>query len=123
MNRAFLIGNLTKEPELRQTPNGVSVCSLSIAVKRDFGEETDFFNVTVWRAQAENCEKYLKKGNKVAIVGSVQNRSFEDKDGIKRTVTEIIASDVEFLTPKEKEQSVVSYRNQLEAIDDNTLPF
>ena len=129
MNKVFLIGNLTRDTELRQTPNGVSVCTFSIAVSRDYtnsdgSKETDFFNIVVWREKGENCNKYLKKGKKVAVVGSLQNRSYEDNDGAKRYVTEIIASDVEFLTPKEQEESVVSTtRPVLEAIDDNKLPF
>lgn len=138
MNRVILIGNLTRDPELRETPSGVAVCSFAIAVTRDYanGEgnrETDFFNITVWRGRAENCGKYLKKGNKVAVIGSLQNRSYEDKDGIKRTVTDVVASDVEFLTPKSSSgdfeemptssSSAKRERPQLEAIDDNQLPF
>jgi single-strand DNA-binding protein len=129
MNKVILIGNLTRDTELRQTPNGVSVCTFSIAVSRDYtnsdgSKETDFFNIVVWREKGENCAKYLKKGKKVAVVGSLQNRSYEDNDGAKRYVTEVIASDVEFLSPKEQEQSVVSAtRPVLEAIDDNQLPF
>ena len=137
MNKVILIGNLTKDPELTETPSGVAVCRFSIAVSREYANadgnrETDFFNITVWRGRAENCGKYLKKGNKVAIFGSLQNRSYEDKDGIKRNVTEVIANEVEFLTPKsseatdEEENAVVSVRRerpQLEAIDDNQLPF
>lgn len=137
MNKVILIGNLTRDPELTETPSGVAVCRFSIAVSREYANadgnrETDFFNITVWRGRAENCGKYLKKGNKVAIVGSLQNRSYEDKDGIKRNVTEVIANEVEFLTPKsseatdEEENAVVSVRRerpQLEVIDDNRLPF
>jgi len=135
MNKVILVGNLTKDPELSETPSGVAVCKFSLAVSRDYtnaegNRDTDFFNITVWRGRAENCGKYLKKGNKVAIVGSLQTRSYEDKDGIKRNVTDIIASEVEFLTPKQQanqdEESVVSVtrqRPQLEEIDDNKLPF
>ena len=135
MNKVILIGNLTRDPELSETPSGVAVCKFSLAVSRDYtnaegNRDTDFFNITVWRGRAENCGKYLKKGNKVAIVGSLQTRSYEDKDGIKRNVTDIIASEVEFLTPKQQanqdEESVVSVtrqRPQLEEIDDNKLPF
>ena len=137
MNKVILIGNLTKDPELTETPSGVAVCKFSIAVSREYANadgnrETDFFNITVWRGRAENCGKYLKKGNKVAIVGNLQNRSYEDKDGIKRNITEVIANEVEFLTPKsseatdEEENAVVSARRerpQREAIDDNRLPF
>lgn len=136
MNKVILIGNLTRDPELTETPSGVAVCRFAIAVSRDYASadgnrETDFFNITVWRGRAEMCAKYLKKGNKVAIVGSLQNRSYEDKDGIKRNVTDVIASEVEFLTPKgmqsEMEDAPVMSarreRPQLEAIDDNQLPF
>ena len=134
MNKVILIGNLTRDPELTETPSGVAVCRFAIAVSRDYANadgtrETDFFNITVWRGRAENCGKYLKKGNKVAIVGSLQNRSYEDKEGVKRTVTDIIASEVEFLTPKSQQGDEVDAtpvrreRPVLEAIDDNQLPF
>ena len=136
MNKVILVGNLTRDPELTETPSGVAVCRFAIAVSRDYANadgtrETDFFNITVWRGRAENCGKYLKKGNKVAIVGSLQNRSYEDKDGIKRNVTDVVANEVEFLTPKNAQSEdddapVVSAkreRPQLEAIDDNQLPF
>ena len=134
MNKVILVGNLTRDPELTETPNGIAVCRFAIAVSRDYANsegtrETDFFNITVWRGRAENCGKYLKKGNKVAVVGSLQNRSYEDKDGIKRTVTDVVASEVEFLTPKtsqgEGEDVVVApvKKPTLEILDDNQLPF
>ena len=135
MNKVIVVGNLTRDPELTETPSGVAVCRFSIAVSRDYANsegtrETDFFNITVWRGRAEVCGKYLKKGNKVAIVGSIQTRSYEDKDGIKRNVTDIVANEVEFLTPKgtgaDADEEVVTSRRerpQLEAIDDNQLPF
>jgi len=133
MNRVFLIGNLTRDPELAVTNSGVSVCRFSIAVSRRFsnaeGErETDFFNIVVWRAQGENCHKYLKKGSKCAVFGSLQNRSYDANDGTKRYVTEIIADEVEFLTSKSADGAVKSYDNkkevtELEPIDDDNLPF
>ena len=131
MNKVIIIGNLTKDPEGTKTQSDISVCRLSVAVSRDYASadgnrETDFFNVTVWRGQADNCVKYLKKGKKVAIVGNLQNRTYEDKDGVKRTVTEIIASEVELLTPKnnESQQDVITAkRDRLVQIDDNQLPF
>ena len=133
MNKVILVGNLTRDPELTETPNGIPVCRFSIAVTRDYANgEADFFNITVWRGRAENCGKYLKKGNKVAIVGSLQTRSYEDKDGIKRNVTDIVASEVEFLTPKsaqgdvDADVSTVSSKREapvLEEMDDNQLPF
>jgi single-strand DNA-binding protein len=136
MNKVILVGNLTRDPELSETPSGVAVCRFAIAVSRDYANsdgtrETDFFNITVWRGRAEVCGKYLKKGSKVAIVGSLQNRSYEDKDGIKRTVTDVVANEVEFLSPKganseDGDVAVVTAkreRPQLEELDDNQLPF
>ena len=105
MNKVFLIGNLTRDPELTETAGGVAVCHFSIAVNRNYtsqdGErQTDFFNCTAWRGQAETIARYTKKGNKVAVTGSVQLRNYEDNQGVKRTAVDIIVQDVEFLTPK-----------------------
>lgn len=110
MNKVILIGNLTKDPELLETPNGVAVCKMSIAVNRDYGNadgqrECDFFNVTVWRGRAENCGKFLTKGSKIAVCGSLQTRSYEDKDNITRYVTDVVASDVEFLSARRNEEN------------------
>ena len=104
MNRVFLIGNLTHTPELRETASGIPVTNFSIAVNRSYtsadGErQTDFFSCTAWRALAENVAKYAKKGNKVAVFGSIQLRNYED-NGVKRIAVDIIAEQVEFLTPK-----------------------
>ena len=114
MNKVYLIGNLTRDPELSETPNGISLCRFAIAVNRNYSSDgerqTDFFNITVWRTQAENCGRYLRKGSKVAIVGSLQNRSYEDKDGIKRNVTDIIASEVEFLASRSATEIELSPR-------------
>ena len=132
MNRVYLIGNLTRDPELASTTSGVSVCRFSIAVQRRFsnaeGErEADFFNIVVWRAQGENCHKYLKKGSKCAICGSLQNRSYDANDGTKRTITEIVADEVEFLTTKAADGSERQPDRkevaELEPIDDDSLPF
>lgn len=110
MNKVFLIGNLTRDPELSETPNGVSVCRFSIAVNRNYtnsdGErETDFFNVTAWRGLSESVARFCKKGNKVAVTGNVQMRNWEDNDGNKHQGVDIIAQDVEFLTPKASSES------------------
>ena len=131
MNRVILTGNLTREPELSETPSGIAVCRFSIAVNRNYtaddGERiTDFFNIVTWRGQAENCGRYLKKGSKVAIVGSLQNRSYEDKDGNKRTVTDIVASEVEFLSPKSEETDETPKKKttrHMPVIDGDDLPF
>ena len=134
MNKVYLIGNLTRDPELAETTSGVAVCRFSIAVNRPYAnaegvKEADFFNITTWRGQAENCGKFLKKGSKVAVVASLQNRTYEDKDGVKRTVTDIIASEVEFLSTargEEVEQSTPVNKGKItlqEVDDDNDLPF
>lgn len=126
MNKVILTGNLTRDVEKRETSSGKSVANFSIAVSRPLSDETDFFNVTVWGNQAENCAKYLKKGSKVGIVGSLQNRKYEDREGAVRYITEIVAEQVEFLSPRQAEESVVSVkreRPQLEEIEDNQLPF
>ena len=134
MNKVILVGNLTRDPELTETPYGIAVCRFAIAVSRDYANsegtrETDFFNITVWRGRAENCGKYLKKGNKVAVVGSLQNRSYEDKDGIKRTVTDVVASEVEFLTTNRGDEQDVpaevkpGKQATLTEVDDSDLPF
>ena len=105
MNKVFLIGRLTRDPELRYTGNNTPVASFSLAVNRSFtnqqGErEADFFNITVWRKQAENVKNYLNQGSQVAVEGRLQTRSYEDKDGQKRYVTEVVADNVEFLGSK-----------------------
>ena len=106
MNRVILIGNLTRDPELRTTNSGVSVCTFSIAVNRknknQAGEKvTDYFNIVAWRQLGELCGKYLAQGRKVCVVGELQNRSYDGKDGTKKYITEVIADDVEFLTPRQ----------------------
>ncbi len=105
MNKVFLIGNLTRDPELTETPSGVAVCHFAIAVNRGYASQdgerqTDFFNCTAWRGQAETIARYTKKGNKVAVSGSIQLRNYEDNQGVKRTAVDIVVQDVEFLTPK-----------------------
>ena len=105
MNKAILIGRLTRDPELRTTPTGRNVCQFSIAVNRNFtnanGErEADFINCVVWDKQAENLVKYQKKGNQIAVDGRIQTRNYDDKDGKKVYVTEILASNISFLDSK-----------------------
>ena len=100
MNKAILIGNLTRDPEARTTQSGVSVTTFTIAVNRRFTNaqgvrEADFINIVAWRQTAELCARYLSKGRKVAVEGSIQTRSYDAQDGSKRYVTEIIADSVE----------------------------
>lgn len=105
MNKITLIGNLTHDPELRATPSGVSVCSFTIAVNRRFeqnGEKvSDFFNIKAWRGLGETCAKYLSKGKKIAVIGELQARTYQAKDGTTRMSLDVQADEVEFLSPKE----------------------
>ena len=137
MNKVILVGNLSKDPELSTTNGGISVCRFSIAVQRRFqnaeGErEADFINVVVWRGQAENCHKFLKKGSKCGVVGRIQTSSYEAQDGTRRYVTEVVADNVEFVGTRQREDgdAPVAAKSQpakpvadLEPIDDDSLPF
>lgn len=102
MNKVFLIGNLTRDPKLGETPNGISLCRFSIAVNRTYTsseseKQTDYFNCTAWRGLGESVAKYCKKGSKVAVSGSIQIKQYEGNNGVKRNAVDIIAQDVEFL--------------------------
>ena len=132
MNKVFLIGNLTRDPELSETNSGTAVCRFSVAVNRrrtgDGEQQTDFFNVTAWRGLAETVARYCKKGNKVAVSGAIQIRQYEDRDGQKRTSVDVIADEVEFLTPKggdgETGAPASKKRPALEPFDDDDdIPF
>ena len=105
MNKVVLIGRLTKDPELRYTGNNNPVASFTLAVDRSFsnqqGErEADFINIVVWNKQAENVKNYLSKGSQVAVDGRIQTRSYDDQNGQKRYVTEVVANNVEFMGSK-----------------------
>lgn len=139
MNKVLLIGNLTKDPELSTTTNGVSLCKFTLAVPRKYttssGErEADFLPIIVWRGLADNCYKFLKKGSKASVCGSIQTRVYETPEGTRRYMTEVVADDVEFIStrssaeegeedgePSEKPSSDVV--NKFEPIDDDNLPF
>lgn len=106
LNRIVLIGRLTKDPELRYTPSGIAVATFTLAVDRNYksaqGErETDFINIVTWRQLAELCANYLSKGKLAAVDGRLQIRSFEGQDGQRRTVAEVVADNVRFLSPKD----------------------
>src|SRR5713101_2779416 len=107
LNKILLIGNLGKDPELNVTADGTPVTKFSLAVNRAYKsasgerkEETEWFNIVAWRQLAELTERYLHKGSKVYIEGRLQQRKYTDRDGVQRTSVEVIASDVEFLTPR-----------------------
>ncbi len=135
MNKCIFIGNLTRDPEFTTTGSGVSMCRFSIAVRRSFRREgepdADFFNVVTWRGLADNCHKYLSKGSKVCVIGSIQNRTYDDKEGNKRTATDVLADEVEFVGPRagsgegapaDRPASGNSGRSPLEQVDEQ-LPF
>ncbi len=133
MNKVILIGNLTADPESRTTNSGVAQCSLRIAVQRRFANaqgqrESDFFNVVCWRNTADFAAKYLSKGRKVAVEGSLQTRSYDAQDGSKRYVTEVIADNVEFCdsAPKTATEPMPTNRDaaQFTEVDlEDELPF
>lgn len=101
-NKVILIGNITKDLELKQTPNGVSVCSFDIAVNRKLSrDEVDFISIVAWRQQAEFVTKYFKKGQAILVCGQIQTRSYTDKQGNKRTAVEVVADEVSFVGNKE----------------------
>lgn len=116
MNKVFLIGRLTRDPELRYTGNNTPVTSFTIAVNRNYtnqaGErEADFIPVVVWRRQAESVKNYLSQGSQVAVEGRIQVRNYDDQNGDRRYVTEVIADSVEFIGSKKDSQSS-NYNNQ-----------
>ena len=102
MNKVFLIGNITRDPELSETNNGASICRFGLAVNRrsPAGEQTDFYNLTAFRQLAETIVKYKKKGDRIAVVGDIQIRQYEDNQGQRRTAVDVIVQDVEFLNSK-----------------------
>ena len=127
MNRAMLIGRLTKEPELRATTSGISVCTFTLAVERRFKQEgqqqADFIPIVVWRSQADNCAKYLHKGSQAAVCGSIQTRSYDAPDGSKRYVTEIVADEVKFLSSPKQEEEEPAFREPMQPAEEDDLPF
>lgn len=132
MNKVIIIGNLTKDVELQTTTSGIAVARMTVAVQRKFqnadGErEADFINIVAWRKLAETCHKYLAKGRKCGIVGTIQTRSYDAQDGSKRYVTEVVAEELEFLSAKSQGEEGAdggSSQTELTPIDDDgDLPF
>lgn len=135
MNKVILIGNLTDAPKSGKTEKGIMFTRFSIAVNRDYKDQNgdkivDFFNIVVWRNLAELCLKYLDKGKKVGIIGSIENRTYENKDGQKVHTYDIKAEEVEFLTPKADITETTAKDNKadvdvskLEEVVDDDMPF
>ena len=127
LNKVILMGRFTRDPELRSTPQGISTCSFSIAVDRNFvraGEErkADFINCVAWRQTAEFISKYFKKGSMVALEGSLQTRSWDDQDGKKRYATDVVVSQVYFAESKRDSQGAPSDDAFSQAMDFGSLP-
>ena len=143
MNKAILIGNLANDPESRTTSSGIAQCTFRLAVQRRFANqqgvrEADFLTIVCWRQTAELCSRYLSKGRKVAVEGSIQTRSYDAQDGTKRYVTEIVADNVEFLGSRDEGSRGGDYAPAAPApaprqtapaagdfteVDDDELPF
>lgn len=143
MNKAIIVGNLTKDPEMRTTPNGVSVTSFTVAVNRryksqDGQQQTDFINCVAWRSTAEFVAKYFTKGSRIGVVGTIQTRTYNDQNGNKRYVTEVVADEVEFAGSKTQNQDMQKPTEQesrtadelfaedladFQPLDDSELPF
>lgn len=139
MNRTILVGRLTKDPELRYTPNGVAVCQFNLAVNRPFtnqkGEkEADFIQIVVWRTPAENAANYLTKGSLAGVDGRLQTRHYENNQGQRVYVTEVVADSVQFLDSRGSNQKGANgvRSNNAQAnnpfgntpdISDDNLPF
>ena len=127
MNKVILIGRLTREPELRYTPQGTAVCQITVAVNRRGAQpgqqDADFINVLVWSSQAENVAKYMAKGRQIAIEGRIQTRNYDDKDGKKVYITEVIASNVQFLDSKSAGSDSVNNTQSNNSFDFNQSPM
>lgn len=131
MNKAFLIGNLVRDPELRSTTTGKSVCSFTIAVNRrktqnSQNPEADYFRVTAWGELGESCSKYLAKGRKVAVTGSVSLSTYNTQEGQTRSNIEVRADEVEFLTPRNTqtaEEQPSQSQGGFQRIETDELPF
>ena len=144
MNKVILIGNLARDPEMHTTQGGTNKCSFTVAVQRRFANqqgvrEADFIPVVAWRRLADTCGRFLTKGRKVAVVGSLQVRSYDAQDGSRRFVTEVVADEVEFLPSSSgegaqrphtdeaapvREQAPAGYQpSQMEEAEDDELPF
>lgn len=126
MNKLTIIGNLTRDPETRVTQSGSSVCSFTVAVnRRGQDDKTDYFRVSAWNKTGETCQKYLAKGRKVAVTGPVSVSTYTGQDGKTYANLEVMAQDVEFLTPKAEQAAPApaAPNNGYQEVTDDDLPF
>ena len=121
----MIIGNLTRDPEMRTTPSGVAVCTFTVAVNGRKPEDTQYFRITTWRQLAENCQRFLAKGRKVAVVGAVSLNTYTAKDGTTKASLEVNADEVEFLSSRDTADSPgqPSVPPGMVVVDDSDLPF
>jgi len=130
VNKLFIIGSLGKDPEIRTTSSGINVCNFNVAVTERKGQEkvTTWFRVTAWRGLADLCQKYLAKGRKVCVTGSVSVSTYEGKDGTTRASLEVTADEVEFLSPMERGDAddtrfIGKEQDGFTQVDEDDLPF
>ncbi len=128
MNNVVLIGRLTRDPELRYTQGeGIAVANFTLAVDRIGSDEADFIKCIAWRKQAETVDQYLGKGSQVAVEGRLQIRSYDDRDGNKRTAVEVVCNRVQFLDTRKKEQATQTVKDEggytNYAVTDEDVPF
>ena len=125
MNRLTIIGNLVRDPELRTTPNGINVCTFTVAVnrknKQDGKDEADYFRVSAWRGLADTCSKYLAKGRKVAVIGSISLYTW-DNNGKHGASMEVNADEVEFLSQR-TEQAQIDPQSGKQIVNPDDLPY
>ena len=126
MNKIILIGNLTKDPETRTTPNGKTVCNFDIAVNDRQGNAT-YFRISAWSQLGESCQKYLSKGKKVSVIGPVSARAYTDRNGNANVSIEVAANEVEFLSPRksyeQQERQAIQNEPKMVAVQTEELPF
>jgi single-strand DNA-binding protein len=128
LNKIFIMGRLTKDPDLRHTQSGLAVASFTVAVDRDYSgadKQTDFINCVAWRKTGEFVSQYFSKGSMIIVEGSLQNRQYTDKDGNNRTVSEVIADSVYFGESKRQQETAPRPQASFEELaeDDGDLPF
>lgn len=133
MNKLIIIGNLTRDPDTRTVSSGATVCSFTIAVNRkvkcEGQPDADFFRISAWNKLGDVCQRYLAKGRKVCVVGSVSVSSYDGKDGVMRFSLDVMAEDVEFLSPKSDDQrsdageTGAPAASGFQEVDDDSLPF
>ena len=125
MNQITLIGNLTKDPEVRTTPNGKTVCNFWVAVNKKFSKESQFIKVTAWNALAENCGRYLAKGSKVCVYGEPSAEGYSGKDGTIRSYVLVNADHVEFLNRVNRDEQAAekAMENDITGLDFEDIGF